>query len=57
MNNALITGYYAYQSHGDGLCCYATKGAAVRNASIASRRESVAVIVFSPTGLVVHIAR
>ena len=42
------TGYYAYYTGEDGLCCYSTKIAATNNALKAG-----ATNVFSPSGIVV----
>ena len=46
----MATGEYYYQTSGDGYCGYATKKAALRNATRAAKEECISVTVYSPSG-------
>lgn len=49
-NSRLETGFHAYQTHDDGLCCFNTMCEAVAAAEQAARREGERITVWSPDG-------
>jgi hypothetical protein len=51
------SGYYEYETHGAGLCCYKTKRAAIRNARLAAEAERICVDVYAPSGRLVETVR